>query len=96
MKKNESSMERLVSIYEDWQAKLLEDFFAFLRFPTIGSEPEHRQNMQDCAFWLKNYLEGIRFDVELWEGSGHPTVFARNMSAGPNQPTVMIYNHYDV
>ena len=32
----------------------------------------------------------------MWDGSGHPTVFARNMSAGPNRPTVMIYNHYDV
>ena len=78
------------------KTKLLEDFYAFLRFPSISSEPEHRQNMRDCAFWLKNYLEGIRFDVELWEGPGHPTVFARNMSAGPNRPTLMIYNHYDV
>jgi len=96
MKKNESSMERLVSVYNDWEERLLEDFFTFLRFQSISSEPEHRQDMLDCAFWLKKYLEGAGFDIELWEGSGHPTVFAGNMSAGSARPTVMIYNHYDV
>src|SRR4030042_2072968 len=96
MKKNASRLERLVSIYEDWETKLLEDFFTFLRFPSISSEPEYRRDMRDCAFWLKNYLEGIGFDVQLWEGSGHPTVFASHLKAGSAGPTVMIYNHYDV
>lgn len=74
----------------------LEDFFTFLSFPSISSEPDYKNEMIDCAQWVLNYLQNIGFKTELWETSGHPVIFASNMEAGPNQPTVLIYNHYDV
>jgi acetylornithine deacetylase/succinyl-diaminopimelate desuccinylase-like protein len=52
--------------------------------------------MRACAGWLERYLKGLGFEVELWEGPGHPAVFARHLGAGPKAPTALIYNHYDV
>ncbi|MBW2091707.1 MAG: dipeptidase, partial [Deltaproteobacteria bacterium] len=44
----------------------------------------------------EQYLKSAGFQVESWETTGHPVIFAQNMSAGEDKPTVMIYNHYDV
>ncbi|MCP4755022.1 MAG: M20 family dipeptidase, partial [Proteobacteria bacterium] len=96
MKSRKPEVERLSTHYDANEERLLEDYFAFLRFKSISSEKENRQEMLDCADWLKRYLEGMDFQVEIWEGSGHPVVYARNTSSGPDKPTVLIYNHYDV
>lgn len=77
----------------------LEEFMTFLRFPSISSEPEYKQSLLNCVKWLSDYLTKLHFDVELWPapaGNGHPILFASNMQAGPNKPTLLIYNHYDV
>lgn len=74
----------------------LKDFFTFLKFQSISSEPDFKQEMIHCAHWVIDYLKKIRFQTELWETSGHPVIFASNMEAGPDKPTLLIYNHYDV
>lgn len=74
----------------------LKDYFTFLKFPSISSEPDYKQDMIDCAHWVIDYLKKIGFKTELWETSGHPVIFASNMQAGPDKPTLLIYNHYDV
>lgn len=74
----------------------IEEFKTFLRFPSISSEPEFKQSLLDCSQWLSQYLIDLKFNVELWPTSGHPVIFATNMNAGPDKPTLLIYNHYDV
>jgi len=75
----------------------LKDYYTFLSFPSISSEPEYRQAMLDCAQWLIDYLQALNFEVETWSSTGHHSViFASHMQAGPHQPTLLIYNHYDV
>ncbi len=74
----------------------LKDYYQFLSFPSISSEPEFKKPLLDCADWLMDYLKKLKFNVELWQTSGHPTIFASNLEAGPNKPTLLIYNHYDV
>lgn len=76
--------------------KLTEDYFTFLRYPSISSEPEYKAGMIDCANWLVDFLKKIHFDVTLWPTTGHPTIFATHLKAGPDKPTLLIYNHYDV
>lgn len=74
----------------------LEEFMTFLSFPSISSEPQFQQSILECADWLVSYLKDLDFKVELWTTPGHPIIFASNMQAGPNQPTLLIYHHYDV
>lgn len=83
-------------LIENYKARIVEDYFHFLRYPSISSEPAYKNQVRDCADWLTDYLRKIHFDVELWETDGHPIIFASYLKAGPTQPTLLIYNHYDV
>lgn len=76
--------------------KVLEEYFSFLRFKSVSTDPQYKQEVLACADWLSHYLQEMGFTVERWETSGHPTLFASHLKAGPNQPTLLLYNHYDV
>lgn len=78
------------------QTQLRDDYFTFLRYPSISSEPEFKDQLLECAGWLTDYLKKMGFEVEIWPTSGHPTIFATYLKAGPERPTLLIYNHYDV
>ena len=90
------AIQDLYEAYDRREDRLLKDYFELLRFPSISSEPDRTSDMRACADWLARYLKGLGFEVELWEGPGHPAVFARHLGAGPEAPTAIIYNHYDV
>jgi acetylornithine deacetylase/succinyl-diaminopimelate desuccinylase-like protein len=85
----------LKQIYLKYKEKALNDYMTFLKFQSISSESSYRPKVLECANWVSSYLKEIGFDVERWETSGHPTIFA-SYYAGPEQPTLLIYNHYDV
>lgn len=74
----------------------INDYFTFLRFPTISADLEKSQEMVRCAEWITQWLEDLHFDVERWETGGAPVVFASHNKAGPDKPTLLIYHHYDV
>lgn len=74
-----------------------DDFFTFLRFPSIATDNAYREQTKQCGVWLGDYLKKIGLDVEVWETQvGPPTLFASNLSAGPDKETLLIYCHYDV
>lgn len=80
----------------DHDEKSLHEFFDFLRFPSISSDPAFANDMRMCVEWLKTRLEELPLKVELWQAEGPPVLFASYMGAGSDAPTVLIYNHYDV
>jgi len=90
------TLETLKSYYKTHVNRILEDYFTFLSFKSISSEKEYQPEVLRCADWVKEYLAAMGFDVELWDTPGHPTLFATNLKAGPDKPTLLIYNHYDV
>jgi acetylornithine deacetylase/succinyl-diaminopimelate desuccinylase-like protein len=89
-------LSTLKEIYEQSKEKTLKDFLTFLRFQSISSEKEYKKEMHACVHWLQSYLDEMGFTTNLWETSGHPVLFAEHLEAGPEQPTLLIYNHYDV
>lgn len=78
------------------QARWLEEYFTFLRFPSISSEPQYRPALLDCMQWLAQTLKEMQFEVDSWPTSGHPVLFATDLQAGADKPTLLIYHHYDV
>lgn len=76
--------------------KWLQDYMTFLRFPSVSTDPMYKEDVLACCEWLADYVRNIGFDVEIWPTSGYPVIFASHMKAGPDQPTLLIYNHYDV
>ncbi|NGX38769.1 MAG: Succinyl-diaminopimelate desuccinylase [Chlamydiae bacterium] len=75
---------------------ILSDYFDFLRFKTIATDPAYHDECQKCAEWLVSYLQGIGLEATLWETSGQPVVFASHLEAGEARPTLLVYHHYDV
>ena len=89
-------IKELKEIYEKNKESALKDYYDFLKFQSISSEPEYHQEMYKCVNWLFLYLKNIGFDVKIWNPDHNPTLFASYEKAGLNQPTLLIYNHYDV
>lgn len=89
-------LDALKNYYKAHEKETIEDYFTFLRFQSVSSEEKYKPQIESCAQWVIHYLKNMHFHTELWSTSGHPVIFASNMEAGPQQPTLLIYNHYDV
>lgn len=90
------SLEFYDQDFESNKEKIFDDFFHYLRFKSISTQPTFKSEILACANWLEKYLEDLDFKVDIWQTPGHPTLFAQNLKAGPTKPTLLIYLHYDV
>ena len=73
----------------------LEELKAFLRFPSISTQPEHAPDIASCAEWLRDQLAAIGLTATVHSTPGSPVVVA-STSRDPSKKTVLIYGHYDV
>ncbi len=73
----------------------LEDYYSFLRFPSVSTDEKYAGKVRDCAQWLSEKLTKIGLESKVVPTAGHPIVWARNEHK-KNRPTVLLYGHYDV
>ncbi len=73
----------------------LEDLVAFLKIPSISTDPAYREEVAQAAQWVADYLEASGFLAEIVPTPGHPIVYAERR-VGRDRPTVLVYGHYDV
>jgi acetylornithine deacetylase/succinyl-diaminopimelate desuccinylase-like protein len=73
----------------------LEEFYSFLRFPSVSTDQKYADKVRDCAAWVSEKLEKIGLESRVVPTPGHPIVWARNKHRN-GRPTVLIYGHYDV
>ena len=73
----------------------LEDYFSFLRFPSVSTDNQFASNVRECAEWVSQKLAAIGLESKVVSTAGHPIVWARNEHR-PGRRTVFIYGHYDV
>ena len=78
------------------RAEYLEDFFKHLSFPSVSAQPAHTADIRATAEWLQEHLQQIGLSARIMETGGHPVVYAEWLMAGADQPTILIYGHYDV
>ncbi len=90
------SIPALKQWYHDHRDEVLRDYFTFLSFPSISTDPSHIPDSRNTAEWLKAYLQRIGCETVLWETPGLPVVFGSYCHAGSHRPTLLIYHHYDV
>jgi len=74
----------------------LQDYLAYLRFPSISADPSRRPDLEACARWLARKLGAMGFEARVCATDGNPAVLARRSSARRGAPTLLIYGHYDV
>lgn len=91
-----SDVEQALAWVRENREAALAEYQELLRFPSISTLPEHKDDVQRTAQWLADKLGTLGMEqVEIMPTAGHPVVFA----AGPVQegrPTVLVYGHYDV
>ena len=73
----------------------LDEYFTFLRFPSVSTDQKYADKVGDCANWVSQKLEKIGLESKVVSTPGHPIVWARNKHRN-GRPTVLIYGHYDV
>ena len=78
------------------QQKFLEELFELLRIPSISTDSTKKGDIKKAADFLVSQLNYLNLSrVELFETPGNPIVYGEHCPH-PDQPTVLIYGHYDV
>ncbi len=78
------------------RSRFIDELDQLLRFPSISSQEENRQDMIKCARWLLEHMKKIGLEkTEIYPTKGHPAVYGEWIK-NDKAPTVLIYGHYDV
>jgi len=73
----------------------LERLFAFLRIPSVSTDPAFKGECRRAAQWAADQLTGIGFEARVADTKGHPMVVAHRKPQGATRH-VLFYGHYDV
>ena len=73
----------------------LEQLFEFLRFPSVSTDPAHRDDVSACGEWVYRKFASMGLEAAVHGTPGHPVILARG-ERREGRPTVLIYGHYDV
>ena len=73
----------------------LERLFAFVRIPSISTDPAYAGECRRAAEWLAADLKTIGFAASVRDTAGHPMVVAHHDGL-QGSPHVLFYGHYDV
>jgi acetylornithine deacetylase/succinyl-diaminopimelate desuccinylase-like protein len=72
----------------------LDRLFAWLRIPSVSTDPAHAADCRAAADWLVADLAAIGFEASSRPTDGHPIVVAHDRAA-PGR-SALFYGHYDV
>lgn len=77
--------------------EFLAGFKELLRIPSISTDPAYTEQVGQAADWLIDEMKRIGLqNCQVIPTAKHPVVYGDWLKAGPEQPTVLIYAHYDV
>ncbi len=72
-----------------------DEYLEFLRIPSISALPAHADDVRRAAGWVADRLRAAGMDdVQILPTGGHPVVYGAWLHA-PDQPTILIYGHFD-
>ncbi len=92
-----TSAENAIAHAHAGRDAFMERFLELLRIPSISTDPAHKGDLEHCADWIVAEMTRIGLDnCRKMPTSGHPVVYGEWLRAGDDQPTVVIYAHYDV
>ncbi|MBB5234834.1 acetylornithine deacetylase/succinyl-diaminopimelate desuccinylase-like protein [Deinococcus budaensis] len=89
-------MEDVLAYLEQHSARHLEELRAFVRIPSVSTDPQHAPDVRRAAGWVAARLGAAGLtDARVHGTPGHPVVTA-SWTGAPEAPTVLVYGHYDV
>jgi acetylornithine deacetylase/succinyl-diaminopimelate desuccinylase-like protein len=89
-------MDAAISYAREHADRFVEELKAWLRIPSISTDPAYAGDVRKAADWLAQQLRVAGVErVEIMETGGHPVVFAAH-GDDTAKKTVLVYGHYDV
>ena len=90
-------MQKIIDYLQANQSRFIEELCAYVRFPSVSAQPQHRPDLQACAEWLVSHCQALGLDASLRPTAGNPIVVAKTpRKAGVKRPHYVVYGHYDV
>ncbi len=78
------------------QTQYVAELVDFVRIPSISALPDHARDVRHAGEWVVARLQQAGMEnVRLMETGGHPVVYGDWLHAD-DQPTILIYGHFDV
>ncbi len=87
------SLDPVLNRIDEALPEALERLKAFLRIPSISTDPSHWPACDEAADWLVRELQSIGVKAEKRLTPGRPMVVGHAAGAGPH---LLFYGHYDV
>jgi len=90
-------MKDVQSYLDSHREQQLDELHELLSIASVSTDPERAADVRTCASWLESHLRSIGLPtVRVYDTPGHPIVYAEDLRAGADKPTVLFYGHYDV
>lgn len=91
-------MQAVLDYLKAREKRFVRDLCAFVRFPSVSAQPQHRRDLEACAKWLRDDCAKAGLEAQVHRTAGHPVVLARTprTSRMGRRPHFAIYGHYDV
>ena len=68
-----------------------------IKIPSVSTDTEHNVDIQKAAQFLADKLASLGVEnIKITPTELHPIVTGEYLHAGPDQPIILIYGHYDV
>jgi acetylornithine deacetylase/succinyl-diaminopimelate desuccinylase-like protein len=76
----------------------MEELFELLRIPSVSADPEHGQDVQRAAEWVRDFIGAAGGEAEVVQTENKPLVIGelRASEGADEAPTVIAYGHFDV
>lgn len=82
---------------ENHREEFLSQLMEFISIPSISTDLERSSDIIKAANFLVTKLKSLGIEnVQLFPTSRHPIVYGDYLKCGKDQPTILIYGHYDV
>jgi len=89
-------LERVLERLDASQDEAIDRLFAFLKIPSISTDPAHGPDCKRAAEWVADDLNSMGFDARVRGTSGQPMVVSHDPSPPADKRHVLFYGHYDV
>ncbi len=92
-------MQGVIDYLSQNKARFVSELCEYVRFPSVSAQPQHRDDVKDCAQWVVKQCQQIGLEARLCSTPGHPIVIASTSamkSKGRPRPRFVVYGHYDV
>jgi len=89
-------LERVLERLDATADEAVDRLFAFLKIPSISTDPAYDDDCKRAAAWVADDLNGMGFDARVRATEGQPMVVSHDPQAPSGTRHVLFYGHYDV